>query len=376
MSSLNREEIEEIESYSRTPAVKLIKSWTTDDFLKRQFPPKEPLIEGLLHKRDFVAFGARRRHGKTTFVMDMAIAGASGAKEFIGYRIVRPFRTLLFMLEDDAGELQDKLKTMVGNRDLGDRLRIVSRNDFHDADCVINIRESGFCRVVECAIKAHKPDAVVFDNLAQIVSGDYSDAKVIHEVFAKIYPWAKEYGAAFVIPAHPKKLDLKNEIHLEQSPEIFVEQIMGTSHFINSTGSIWALERRDDVGRALFMGGRQRADGHWGHCLLYLDDSRHFQVIADNLEEQLKVVTNTEVRRRAWELLPNHPQLFGYREAEGIVKKVMRSNSTFHAWFEQCRRNKVIEDINGKHRKVQGLPELKNEIYTSPYNPNSDCLPE
>src|SRR5690348_4506150 len=49
-------------------------------FMKRQFPPKEPLIEGVLFKRDQISLTGRRRHGKTLFVSNLAMAGAAGRK--------------------------------------------------------------------------------------------------------------------------------------------------------------------------------------------------------------------------------------------------------------------------------------------------------
>ena len=48
--------------------------WSAEDFLKRPFPLKEPLITNLVHRRDLIALGARRRHGKTSFTTDMGVA--------------------------------------------------------------------------------------------------------------------------------------------------------------------------------------------------------------------------------------------------------------------------------------------------------------
>src|SRR5262245_45200293 len=82
---------------------------TLNVFLNRGVVSKRPLINSLLYSRDLVAFGARRRNGKTTFLMDLALAGALG-EPFLGYEIHKPFRTLLLLLEDDPTELQDTLR--------------------------------------------------------------------------------------------------------------------------------------------------------------------------------------------------------------------------------------------------------------------------
>ncbi len=134
---------------------------TAEDFLARTFPEKEPLVEGLVHKRDLVAFGARRRVGKTTFVSNLAIAGAAGEHEFLGYATPNPFRSLLFMVEDDGGEFQEKFKVMVGDRDLGGRLAIMTRDDFRDQHLRIFIRDNDFREVVKAQVQEHDPDLIV-----------------------------------------------------------------------------------------------------------------------------------------------------------------------------------------------------------------------
>jgi len=68
----------------------LLHGLLAEDFLKQPMPPKEPLVQDLLHRRDLVALGARRRNGKTSFVTDLAVALALGAGEFLGYAIPDP----------------------------------------------------------------------------------------------------------------------------------------------------------------------------------------------------------------------------------------------------------------------------------------------
>jgi hypothetical protein len=201
--------------------------------------------------------------------------------------------------------------------------------------------------------KQHKPDVVVFDNLAQVITAEYSKADRVHRLIVFAYQLAREHNAAIIFPAHPKKMDEEFSVSLENDPERYVEQIMGTSHFINSTGSIWALERRQAKGHSVFMGGRQRGDGHWGHCFIDLDDSQWFQVL-DDLAIQLESVVNTEQRRKAWNLLPVPPQTFGYNEGERMDKPAMRSSSTYAAWMQNLRRVRAVLDADEKLCKAVG----------------------
>src|SRR5207245_2392407 len=82
---------------------------TLSTFLRQAHPPKDPLATGLINRRDLVALGARRRHGKTTFVIQLALDLATGAPAFLDYPIPEPRRSLLLLLEDDPVELQDKI---------------------------------------------------------------------------------------------------------------------------------------------------------------------------------------------------------------------------------------------------------------------------
>jgi hypothetical protein len=314
-----------------------IKAHTLTDFLTKTLPEKEPLIEGLLHRRDLVALGARRRNGKTTFLLNLAIAGASGAKSFIGYPIPKPFSTLLFMLEDDPAELQEKLKQMTLDRDVTKGVWPITRDDFMAWGVPINSENKGFRDIVQGLVAEQKPDAIFFDNLSHLVGADYNDPERIHSLIRFYYGLAQIANAPVGTAAHPRKEDKNSPCDLWQEPELWAEQLMGSSHFINSTGSIWLLEKRDEC--SLFVGGRQRGNGEWNRIWLDLDDQERFQV-SDNPKRQLDAVLNTPTRSQAWDLLP--PK-FRYSEGETAVKAKMKSASTFHHWITQCVQGGVLK---------------------------------
>ncbi len=335
-----------------------IKAWSAEDYLSRQFPPKEPLLKGLLHRRDMVALGARRRHGKTSLVTNIAVAGAVPVPEFLGYEIPQAFRSLLFILEDDPGEYQEKLQRVVGTRDTGGRIKIVTREDFYQANIPIDVREHTFRDAVEYWSKDHCPDLIDLDNMAQVIGADYSDPKLVHVLMQFCYRLARVYGAAIILPAHPKKEDPNNRASLADDSDAFFESIMGSSHFINSTGSLWGLERHVELDRSVFVGGRQRGDGHQGGSFIAMNDDGWFYLL-DEAQGNAPLVLNTELRRRAWRLLPDPPKTFGYREAEALVKPAMRSGDTFNKWLRDCRRLKVIVDApGGKLSKAAGVKAL------------------
>ena len=86
----------------REAQIKQVRALSAEEFLAVEIPEKEPIIDGLVHKRDLVGFGARRRHGKTSVMINMAVEGAVGAPDFLGYSIPKAFRSLLVNVGDPS----------------------------------------------------------------------------------------------------------------------------------------------------------------------------------------------------------------------------------------------------------------------------------
>jgi predicted AAA+ superfamily ATPase len=62
-------------------------------FLEAQFPDTESFIEGLLYRRDLVAIQGRRREGKTTLIMKLALSlTVDPSVQFLGRRVVKARR--------------------------------------------------------------------------------------------------------------------------------------------------------------------------------------------------------------------------------------------------------------------------------------------
>jgi hypothetical protein len=329
-----------------------VQSATAEEFLAREYPEKEPLVAGLLHRRDLVAFGARRRNGKTTFLTNLGVALAAPATDFLGYSIPKRRRSLLLILEDDPGEYQNFLKRIVGGRDLAGCVRVLTREDFQQAEVRIDAADETFQNMVIRNASAHEADLVVIDNLAHVVNADFNDAKRIHGAMKFVYQLASEVDCAVIIAAHPRKEGSEEKISLEENKTHFFESIMGSSMFINTTGSLWALERRDEM--AVFVGGRQRSEGTDATVYIQRDDEGWFQVL-DAAVTNLPNALNTPQRHQAWQLLPKPGMSFGYNEGHAMVKAAMKSTSTYSEWMALCRRLKVIIDTpDGRLVKALG----------------------
>jgi hypothetical protein len=321
---------------------------TVKAFVRFPWREKRPIVHGLLHKRDLVTLAGRRREGKTTFLIQMGIATADAkAKTFLGYEVAGPSRGLLMLLEDDPGELKEKIARQTGDRDLGERLRLVTREDFRVLGTPVDIRNPGFRDLVSSLVERHRPSWIGLDNISQVVRGNYNSPTVIDGLMRFAYDLAAKYNCAVVFAAHPRKRTAR--VRLAEDPDAFFEQVMGSSHGINSTGSLWGLEREGDT--TVFVGGRQRADGQRQVAHLQVGDDGNFAVVPNDTIN-LQLLLSTDGRRKAWEALPD---TFSYAEAERrIVPAAMRSTSSFHAFFSHGQRlGLIVDGPEGKWQKLK-----------------------
>ena len=262
--------------------------------------------------------------GKTGVSVNMAVEGAVGAPDFLSFKIPRPFRSLLVLVEDDPRELQDRLRGLIGGREAGSRLHVITRDDFHAHEVPIDASKNEFQLLIWTLSQAHRPDVIVTDNLAHLIGADYNNPERVHKLMKFVYQLARVFNCAIILVAHPRKQGLGDErVTLAGDPELFFEAIMGTSHFINSTGSLWGLERDLDRGYSRFLTGRQRSEGSQQLFYIRMDDDGRFEVL-DEAATNLPLVLNTDQRSRAWELLPEPPASFGYRKGRDLVRQALR----------------------------------------------------
>ena len=329
--------------------------YSAESFLNRKLPEKQELVESLLFLRDLIAMAGRRRHGKTNLLLNLALALILGG-DFLGYPIKRRLRVAALFLEDDAREIQDKLKRMLRGREsqMEGRLSILTRQDFTLNRISISVTEQAFRNYVDTVCKKEKPDLIIFDNMAQLVGADYSNPKLMHQLANYGFGLTLDHNCAVLFAAHPRKRpsgDTQSPRGLREDPEAFFEEVMGSSHFVNSCGSLWGLERDPETDETIFLGGAQRVTGEQSLVRLSKDEFDWFQVVSD-LKDNLEYATKTQARRKAWPLLPTSE--FSYLEGFQAVKSQMRSQSTFHLWWQTLiRLNLVSESQSGRYTKAE-----------------------
>ncbi len=357
---ISEEQINTVLELAETHRVPNFRPQNFGAFMKRKFPPKETLIEGVLHTRDQISLTGRRRHGKTTLIANLAAAGAAGLSDYLGYRIARPFTTVIFYLEDDGAEIQAKLDRIGQTAKIDpDRLHLYVRQDFMERRIRISFDDPKFESFILAACESAKPDLIIFDNLGMLIGADYNNATRVHNLMDLVFDLTQKHDAAILIAAHPKKgnkLDAKGEaISLRTDTEKFFEECMGSSHFINSTGSLWGIERDRKAGRCYLLLGAQRATDTESFTLVEKNDSDWLERV-DDLAIARETLLNTDQRRKAFELIPTDRE-FSYIEARNHTKSAMKSNGTFNPWWNDLLRNRLIVEVKPeRYKKATGSP--------------------
>jgi len=326
---------------------------TLERFLSKKLLPKEPLIDGVLYRRDLITLVGRRRHGKTTLIGNLALSLAVPTGNFLGYSIQCARRVIVFYLEDDPGELQDKLRRMAQEKDSTGRFHLYTKRDFFDGEIPIDVANSSFQKIVKEVCRLANPDLIVFDNMAHLIGADYNESKKVHTLISFVSDLAQTHNAAMILAAHPRKHS-KGEwprTRLKNDPEQFFEECMGSSHLINSTGSLWGTERNLTTDRTTLLLGAQRATGMQSFTVVEKDDNDWFHPISD-YDENLALACHTPKRKQAWDLLPSGQPL-GFNEAFRLVGQTLKSKTSFSGWWGDLKRLGLLEKTgDGSYVKV------------------------
>jgi hypothetical protein len=328
-------------------ATSTVTAWLGPDFYQRKLPAKEPLVEGILFRRDIIGFIGRRRDGKTSLALNLGLRLAGGTSQFLGYQVPCPKRVLMIYLEDDPAEIQNRLHEMTGGC-LDERLIIQTREDFDKLMIRVDERSNAFMEAVRRICDCAKPDLIVIDNVAHCLAGDFNNPKAVHSLVIFARDLTQTYNAAVMMPAHPRKRSQEAKslpVKLRRDPHLFFEEVLGSSHFINNCGSLWGIERNRETETSDFVAGSQRVTGDDSVAVLRMDDAKWFHVL-DDKEQNLELLLKTDKRRAAWARLPEH-----FTFDEGVQSSGLSRGGFSNLKREAQRLGLLVADLTG-WRKV------------------------
>jgi hypothetical protein len=157
---------------------------------------------------------------------------------------------------------------------------------------------------------------------------------------------------AVIIAAHPRKQsqDSRRKPSLVKSRDDFFDEVMGSSHLVNSTGSLWGIEKTQD-GYSHFLGGTQRLTGTSSVSMIEMDHEGWFHLLGD-VAGNFALVVHTPKRKAAWELLPKE-RTFTHSEAEELCKPALSSSDGFNGFWNDIKRLNLIEPKDGGYMVVK-----------------------
>jgi len=172
---------------------------TFTEFLKKDLPPIEYLVDKILVKGGITYFYGPPESFKTTLLLHIATKGYYGEKIF-EYEVKKPFRTL--WIDEEQGEIgiQDKLRKVskgIGKTNF-DKNVIWIFND-------INILNKKHIEEMTDVIEKNDISLIVIDSLAKVFMGNERDESEVKYIFTRLKPLI-EKGISIVIIAHTRKM--------------------------------------------------------------------------------------------------------------------------------------------------------------------------
>lgn len=180
-----------------------------DDFVARDIPPRDWIIEGVLTTQALMMVYGWRGCGKTWLSLSMAVAIASG-EAFLNWDCSSKHRVLYIDGEMPAADLQQRAKQMRGHRKEV-LLDLLSSEDFYQSEhhgFLLNSREhqQRLLKLLEALEgEGRRPAVLFFDNLSSMSSGvDENDNSAMDSLLA-FFMELRHLGYTVVIIHHAGK---------------------------------------------------------------------------------------------------------------------------------------------------------------------------
>lgn len=169
---------------------------SADSLISSDPPPVDPVVENLFDAGDKVCVVAPSKSRKTWFLIQLALATASGTR-FLNWRIPQSRRVLLIQLEVAAAHFQRRLKVVhrgLQNPNIGDRLGIVNGRGQNVTPSLI----------AKAALK-FRAEVIFIDPVYKLQAGDENSARDWRPLLAAFDDVAERTGAAVVFVHHDSK---------------------------------------------------------------------------------------------------------------------------------------------------------------------------
>lgn len=182
--------------------------WMTLRTLRREVPPEVKFLwgdktNGLLQERSFMLLHSAEKQGKSMFMLNLAIAGARGDPDFLGFTL-RPggFKTVILQCEVHLRAIYERFEEMLKNGDITDEQadRIVI-NGYR----AVTLSNDDMFSFFKFKLSQFKPDLVVIDPLAHMLTEDENSNVAVGKGLAPLLRLRDNPGCAIAVVHHDSK---------------------------------------------------------------------------------------------------------------------------------------------------------------------------
>ena len=169
------------------------------DYAATEPPAPDPVLEGIFDTGDKVLVVGSSKARKTYFILQSAIAIASGQPSLLGWTISKPRRVLVLQFEIKAAHYQRRVfntaRAMAVDAE-------ALRGNFH----VLNLRGHEVnADTLRAIARKYRPEVLIVDPLYKLLTGDENKAEDVKPTLAAFDAVTEETGATVVFLHHNPK---------------------------------------------------------------------------------------------------------------------------------------------------------------------------
>jgi hypothetical protein len=180
---------------------KLYKVYSGEEIFKLDDDCKEPLIDQILWKEDYVLLVAEEKMGKTILAQQMACALSSGTPFLDIFNVPKAVRVWYFATEGRANDLKDRFMRMRNGVSVEPKNLCLIPTFFR-----FNTKEGteSLTDLIQ-AYKHEPPQVIIIDALYRAVKGSIKNDDVVNDFHAVVGSIQHYFGCAVVLVHHMTK---------------------------------------------------------------------------------------------------------------------------------------------------------------------------
>ncbi len=172
------------------------------EFLKKDIPPIEYYVQGILQKGGRTMISAPTNIGKSFFLQNLALAVASGNADFLGKFKVSPASVLYLDMEMGEPALKERFTRMIGEN--------TADNLFVQYACGLDLLENESQFKVEFWLQNRRPDILIIDSIGDAWTGDENDKQEVAKLEKYLNYIKDKFKISIIFSHHWRKASKEN----------------------------------------------------------------------------------------------------------------------------------------------------------------------